>query len=239
MRSRDVEISRPSLRANDLPGQVDVMPARMRALVVIALTWMIASPSGGDLTEAAAQGRPAPRAPVARPPAPQVSRPPAPSSPVAGQKPAKSVRPIGPVKVQPPTTAGKATPPPPSGKSISIQPQPRPKGSPAGAGGGKPPTGGPAAANDNRQYIFKSEKPSGNARKSPIFVPPKHPPQRPPRSYEMPRDHTVRVSGPSESYPKGHWVQYDKAGNPVDPSTGQAPRAKGPEARALTHVPLP
>ena len=76
------------------------------------------------------------------------------------------------------------------------------------------------------------------AKETPQFIPPTNPPQPPPAT--LPPGHSVRVMPPTAQYPSGYWVQTNKYGQPVDPSTGKPPgNVTRPEARARTHVPLP
>ena len=51
---------------------------------------------------------------------------------------------------------------------------------------------------------------------------------------------TIRVMGPTQNYPNGHWVQYNAAGHAIDPATGQQTGSVSRALhRAMTHVPLP
>lgn len=45
---------------------------------------------------------------------------------------------------------------------------------------------------------------------------------------------------PTKQYPNGYWVQSNKYGQPVNPTTGKPPsNVTRSESRSQTHVPIP
>jgi len=79
---------------------------------------------------------------------------------------------------------------------------------------------------------------SGDAKQSPSFLPATHAPQPP--LEQLPPGHGVRIMPPAPGYGNGYWVETNKHGQPVDPTTGKpVPNVTRPEARSRTHVPLP
>ena len=78
----------------------------------------------------------------------------------------------------------------------------------------------------------------GAPKPSPDFETPTNAPQDPPN--QLKPGHNVRVTGPTEQYPDGYWVETNAAGQPIDPSTGKPPsNVTRAGSRARTHVPLP
>lgn len=90
--------------------------------------------------------------------------------------------------------------------------------------------------------VIKKPKPPEPKKPQPTpnWKEPTNPPQKPPAPDALPDGHTVRKMPPTDQYPNGYWRQYDRHGNPVDPSTGKTPgNVSKAESRARTHVPLP